>query len=629
VLNPQDRSLLLENLRPPAGYVLDRAIGTTCTLDLVSLLTVPLAFTFFDWEDADGRPSADPVALLQAVRQNASRIYLFCQAGEIQVPSPNQPLLAYVEEMVIPCRSPIRRGMFHPKVWLLRFRGSENEPILYRFLCLSRNLSFSRSWDTALVLDGTLKERRLAIARNHPLGDFVRALETMAVRPLAPLVHEALATMQDEVRRVEFELPEGFDDFRFWPIGHLGEPVWPFPKAPERHFLVMSPFLRSTFLNRLQERHWIDHLISRPEELAAIPARSLEQVEHCWALTPAVDLDSQEGAEEDLPAPAEEVDSSKVEEHAGLHAKVFVMDDGWRARLWTGSANATEAAFQRNVEFLVELIGLRSLCGIDAILGDSGKGGGLASLLQPFTVAGSPPEPEDEDRVRLRRYLEQAKAEIVAAGLAASARDEEAGSYTLCITGRAPHLRREVRASVWPASLGAGAAKALDPDLPEVVFTGMSLAAITAFFAVSIEAREKGKLEEARFVVLLPLSGAPEDRRERVLQSVLTDPEQVMRLLLLMLSGDGLRVEDLGGTTPGRTWTGRFGGPEGETLLEAILRALSRRPETIDSVGELIRDLQQTEEGKKLLPEGLEAIWSPIWEAREAMQPGAASKRRS
>jgi hypothetical protein len=43
-----------------------RVIGTTCSLDLVALLTAPLAFIFCDWEaDSDhGRPTADPLALL-------------------------------------------------------------------------------------------------------------------------------------------------------------------------------------------------------------------------------------------------------------------------------------------------------------------------------------------------------------------------------------------------------------------------------------------------------------------------------------------------------------------------------------------------------------------------------------
>jgi hypothetical protein len=72
MLNPGDRTLLLESLRPPDGYVLDRAIGTSYSMDLLALLTAPLAFTFFDWEDREGRPTADPLALLEAVRRNAN-----------------------------------------------------------------------------------------------------------------------------------------------------------------------------------------------------------------------------------------------------------------------------------------------------------------------------------------------------------------------------------------------------------------------------------------------------------------------------------------------------------------------------------------------------------------------------
>lgn len=66
MLEPQERRLLLDSLRPPLGYELDRAVGTTFTLDLVTLLTAPLAFTLFELEQRDGRPSAEPLAMLKA-----------------------------------------------------------------------------------------------------------------------------------------------------------------------------------------------------------------------------------------------------------------------------------------------------------------------------------------------------------------------------------------------------------------------------------------------------------------------------------------------------------------------------------------------------------------------------------
>ena len=49
-------------------------------------------------------------------------------------------------------------------------------------------------------------------------------------------------------------------------------------------------------------------------------------------------------------------------------------------------------------------------------------------------------------------------------------------------------------------------------------------------------------------------------------------------------------------------------------------RALSRNPNRIDEAARLIADLQKTEEGKELLPDGLDEIWEPVWQARRAVK---------
>ena len=48
MFEPGQRRLLHDTLRPPEGYGFDCAVGTTFTLDLLALLSVPLAFTFRD-----------------------------------------------------------------------------------------------------------------------------------------------------------------------------------------------------------------------------------------------------------------------------------------------------------------------------------------------------------------------------------------------------------------------------------------------------------------------------------------------------------------------------------------------------------------------------------------------------
>ena len=85
MLEPDDRHSLLDALRPPAGFALDRAVGTTFSLDIHALLTAPLAFALFDTEATeDGL--ASPTSILEALRRNASLIDVFCQAGQIALP---------------------------------------------------------------------------------------------------------------------------------------------------------------------------------------------------------------------------------------------------------------------------------------------------------------------------------------------------------------------------------------------------------------------------------------------------------------------------------------------------------------------------------------------------------------
>jgi hypothetical protein len=172
----------MELLRPPVGCKLDIAVGTTYSLDLISALMLPLSFAFFDWEHADGELIADPLALLEALRRYGDRFTIFCQSGQIKLPPQHQPLVTFLEPCIYDVEPPDPDGVFHPKVWALRF--VDDGTIRYRVLCLSRNLTFDRCWDTVVALDGELTDRENAIAANHPLGDFIEALPLMAQCPV-------------------------------------------------------------------------------------------------------------------------------------------------------------------------------------------------------------------------------------------------------------------------------------------------------------------------------------------------------------------------------------------------------------------------------------------------------------
>ena len=125
-----------------------------------------------------------------------------------------------------------------------------------------------------------------------------------------------------------------------------------------------------------------------------------------------------------------------------------------------------------------------------------------------------------------------------------------------------------------------------------------------------------------RFAVTAELVGAPLDRKERLLRSLLKNRRRVLSLLFLILMDEGadvsMFVQQVSGDETASQ--GSFGSWDNTALLEALLRSLSREPERIDQAARLIADLASTPEGKDLLPEGLIEIWEPVWAARKVLR---------
>ena len=637
MLRTRERTLLLDSLRPPTGYRLRRAVGTSFTLDLMALLTAPLAFTFFDAHDEGGAPVTDPVALLEALRRHAEKITLFCQAGAISVPRPEQKLLAYIEGSVIEVQPRREGGIFHPKVWVLNFE-SEAGPAIYRVLCLSRNLTFARAWDTCLRLEGALTEGQGDYARNEPFAELLLAFPELSTRPISTELREDLRRMAHEVRRVDFGPPEPFTDFHVHNFGVGDGRGWPFPKGGRS--LVVSPFLVGSTVRELVRDHGLDVLISRPEAFEDVVRDVGHEIlpKTCYVLSPGASLDSRNAEEEgeegsDGPPPVED-----EVELAGLHAKLFLCENDGQARLFTGSANATGAAFQQNVEVLVELVGEKKDCDIDALLGSDAdpRLETLRSLLQEYQPP-DPIPPVDETQRGLKRSVDRLAWILGAVRLTATVHDvDEEQRWDMTLSGKLPEVPFGAEVKVWPATLSAEAALWIDdrrearhepvgPAGPAdriATFKGVSFEALTGFFAFEVSLREGRHEVRRRFVVTAELVGAPENRKERLLRSLLKDRHRVLQLLFLILMGEGADVSAFvqAARRDGKAPQGSFGSWDQATLLEALLQSLSRNPRRIDEAARLIADLGRTPEGKDLLPEGLYEIWAPVWAAREALK---------
>lgn len=617
MLAPADRRLLLDVLAPPDEYTLDHGIGTTYTLDLLALLRVPLAATALPWSGSGGRPVDNPFALLTALRRNANRISLFCHAGATKVPGNHVPLLAFLEGSVHPVTPPTPGGVFHPKCWLLRFAPEyEGEPVRYRLLVFSRNLTFDRSWDVALCLDGELLERQRPNSPNRPLAEFFASLPAMAEaagHDLPVAAQERIDLLTSEVRRVEWSLPEAFDDLAFHPIGHDGKPSW--PVVDLHRLMVISPFVGAPAIERLAAEVRAEiSVIGRFDELAKLDPATIDRLDEVHVFDDVSSLLDVDDADDG--STAEDPDRPEL---SGLHAKVFVGERSRRAAVYIGSANATEAAFERNVEFLVELDGWRTHHGtgaVRALLQD-------ANLLTPFKP-GIEPAAEDPSEA-LQRTLERVAHELAAGALRARVEPAGEGRWRTVLLATRPVDLRGVVLHARPLSQHPPQSVDLGAT-PAAAFAPVGLSSVTPFFALRLTARVEGGGEQhLDAAVRLPLEGAPGGRAEAVTAELLSDTDRLLRFILLLLADDGdsdrmlAELEDLLTERSVGGSAGSDRGSGGLPLLEPMLRALHRDPERLDEIDRLLSDMRTAGAStERLLPPELAELWTTISEVRES-----------
>lgn len=617
MLEPHQRHLLFDALEPPVGYTFDQGFATTYSLDLLALMMAPVAFTFFDQKRTEVGLAAASLEVLEGLRRYADRLTLFCEIGRIAVPSGRFPQLAFLEQSVVQCRPP-QGGAFHPKLWVLRYTG--NGAVRYRVLCMSRNLMFCRAWDTMLVLDGNVKSRN--VAANKPLVEFVQKLPELGGDARDTTTSRA-GLFARELLTTEFELPPGVDALTFWSLGTSTKRVNPF-KGVGNRLLIVSPFVSAGALEQLAKGTTECALVSTTSQLECLSRRP-KGVSKFFVLNEGAVAESEEAAA----ALSDSMADAIAQED--LHAKLYVSESGAKAHVWTGSLNATESGLNRNVEFLVELEGHRQHLGIDSLMVAEPKQVRLVNLLkdvtnEPLVAAGA----QDEALTALERQLETYRVALIEMSLEAQAeRDADAFSVRLLSTAKGFNLQPEFEARCWPITAEglAGSFTVCEPEATLVTFPKMSLEALTTFFAFELVGRVPQGEKRLRFVLNLPLFGAPENRRECVLRTFLSDRGRFLKFMMLLLADEGFDPAALRDRcdekSPSASEDGMNASASG--LLEMLLHALDSSPERLDHLQSLIAQVTSDEQGRELLPQDFDAVWQPIWAKREQMRQSRVS----
>ena len=596
VLSPDSRSYYTGAVTPPPGYIFDQAIATTYSLDPDTLLLLSVHLALGQAPSAD---QVDPIRLLESLRRLSGRLSVYVDRNGIKIPSENKVLYGLLEPMIEQVEAP-RGGVFHPKIWVLRFIQPElDEPPLIRLLVLSRNITYDRSWDISLQLDG--RPGRRFVAANRSLGEFLRSLPSIATQKVSESVKSRAEKLAEEVRKTVWELPGEFEEVSFHIMG-TSRKQW----APlrSRRMAVISPFVTDNALLWLSEQtEDLVAIISRPEEFNRLAPDTLELFGKRFTLDEAAETED-----------GEELDSRDT---FGLHAKAYVAEKGFRTRLYIGSANATTAALikRSNTEILVELAGRKSrVGGIETLLGEEG----LGPVLSDYVPQESPTS-EDEE-ARARKALEAARDLLVAAELEVVCEaDADAWRLTLVFSKQIA-LSGVSQLKAWPITVSEDrASDAYRFNSSQVVELGrFATESVTGLIAFEFVAEINKKIS-LRMVLNLPVAGFPENRDDAIFRLVLNNKEGFLRYVLLLLS------EYAGGFFSSRDIFSRkgtigslAGNFSGDTaILEELVRAFSRGPDKLKEVKSVVKRLTSDQTKSSSVPQEFLRLWEVFETAME------------
>ena len=171
--------------------------------------------------------------------------------------------------------------------------------------------------------------------------------------------------------------------------------------------------------------------------------------------------------------------------------------------------------------------------------------------------------------------------------------------------------------------MGADRFVSLKSGEPNVARFDLSLQAITTFFVFEVAVEKDGKNLTSRFVLNVPMSGAPDGRREAILSTLLSDPRKVIRLIMMLLAEGGGNEREIALALG--TARGTVAGGNGTTtpsvdvpLFEELVRALWNNPRALDRIDEMLAAIRRNG-GDHLIPEGLDEVWPQIMQARSEL----------
>lgn len=589
---------------PPEGYVLEKAVGTTYSLNLEALTAISIVLGLK--EEADSELLHNPLSMLNALQKVSGKLLVFCEAGQIKNSVHSSALMLLVEKMVIPVALPKKRGAssfpsFHPKTWVFQYKNPEGLR-KYRLAILSRNLTFDRSWDVCFCMDsnGTVQNAE----KTAPLTNFLEFL----VDKISGDIQDArqkrrfMRSLINEMEGVSFstDSKEFGEDFDILPLG-IGKKAWRMEKDPlfctdrwnaQNFFhdlVVFSPFLSGNLIGEWNRPEHNRYHNNRPDTKRTLITRRSELEK----LTKEQTSNFQIYVLKDDIVDGEEVISDEQEnkQRQDIHAKIYLRRIYSHTDLYMGSMNATNAAIYSNVEMMIRLGTQNRYLNGDSFLREIFCG-----------LADAPTNPFEEAEVRQEaaaeqieetKKLEQAIKLICRGSL--KAKIHPAGDkYNVTLTCDSPE-QDEIIAEIAPMRRNV-----FQPLLGANEFQGLELLQLSEFYRLRVSNADNS-IER---IIMIPTEGIPDERENAVVSSIVKDRRSFVEYVSFILGEDylmsAIEAQFMDAEHASSIETQTF-----PALYERMLKTALDNPEKLKEIEYLLRMVND----KNVIPEEFRRLY--------------------
>ena len=489
ILNIEENRLdYLEIMQPLAGYKIDKIIATTYSLD-IDTITYLLLMLGTSIDEFNSKDSLKKMYVFETLKKIKDKVIIFCQSGRISKKNGYSDMDKWIysifEDIIYPVKLDNNKS-FHPKTFLIRY--SNGNDIKYKFIVLSRNLTFSKNLDVVVSLDGNLVEQKTE--KNEPLYDFHKYLFELSQKEYGDF-----ATVLEEIRNISFELNNHreFTDVEFIPIGLEKYREISRKEILNKKYissLVMSPFISSNIVEQIYNNCFETNeserilLTRNDKDLLALKNKKIDSLKIYAVNDELYNLNDDETTEFDI--------------HAKLY--FFELKNG-KTELYIGSANETNSALgakESNIEFLIKLSSEKNSFNLENLKNDFS----LEDDKKMFFKQLSFDNIEEIDE-KTKSETDKLINEIIKINCKGQV-TESVGKYTTKITfenysGLVGH-----NITIAPLTKTINETSLLE----EVIFKDMDLTDLTEFYVI--------RIDDKSFIMKIPVENIPIERNTKL-----------------------------------------------------------------------------------------------------------------